>query len=153
MSLPPFQAVLERYKHDVYRFLAALVGPQAAEDCFQETFLAALRAYPRLRPDSNVRAWLLTIANRKALDYFRRTARAAIPVEQVPEVGVLDRRPDDSVWQMVAELPTKQRAAVVYRFVNDLPYADIASALGTSVEAARRNVHEGIKKLREVLVT
>src|ERR1700689_3410783 len=71
-SLPPFQVLLERHGDDVWRTLRAIVGAQAAEDCFQETFLAALRASPRLRPDSKPRAWLLTIAHNKAIDHLRR---------------------------------------------------------------------------------
>jgi RNA polymerase sigma factor (sigma-70 family) len=49
---------------------------------------------------------------------------------------------------LVAALPPKQRAAVALRFACDLPHREIAAALGTSEEAARRNVHEGIKRLR-----
>jgi RNA polymerase sigma-70 factor (ECF subfamily) len=48
----------------------------------------------------------------------------------------------------VAELPPSQRAAVVLRFAVDLRYRDVGEALGTSEEAARRNVHEALKKLR-----
>ena len=62
MSLPPFQTLLDEHADDVWRALRAMIGAQAAEDCFQETFLAALLAYPRLRADSSPRAWLLTIA-------------------------------------------------------------------------------------------
>ena len=47
MDLPPFQRLLEEHRVAVYRFLVAAVGPQEADDCFQETFLAAMRAYPR----------------------------------------------------------------------------------------------------------
>ena len=76
MSLPPFQTLLDEHADDVWRSLRAMVGAQAAEDCFQETFLAALRAYPRLRADSSPRAWLLTIAHNKAIDHLRRGRRA-----------------------------------------------------------------------------
>ena len=50
----------------------------------------------------------------------------------------------------VGDLPTKQRAAVLLRFAGDLAYREIGEATSTSEEAARRNVHEGLKKLREV---
>ena len=60
--------------------LAATVGPQEADDCLQETLIAALRAYPRLRDGSNVRAWLFTIARNKALDEHRSRARRPVPV-------------------------------------------------------------------------
>src|SRR5262249_37750138 len=77
---PPFQRFLDSHRDAVWRFLVASVGPAEAEDCFQETFIAALRAYPRLRPRSNLRAWVLTIAHRKALDAHRARARRAQPV-------------------------------------------------------------------------
>lgn len=136
----------------VYRFLLATAGPQEADDCFQETFLSALRAYPRLRPDSNLRAWILTIATRKAVDHGRRVSRTAVPVAEVPERPAPER-PDGEpeLWRAVAELPPKQRAAVVHRYVLDLPYAEVAAALGVSEEAARAAAMEGRRKLRAAL--
>ena len=71
MMLPPFQRLLDEHRTDVYRFLVAAVGRQAADDCFQETFLSALRAYPHLRDANNLRGWLFTIATRKTLDHWR----------------------------------------------------------------------------------
>lgn len=150
MTLPPFQRFLDAYREDVWRFLVAAVGPSDADDCFQETFLAAMRAYPRLRPDSNLRAWVLTIANRKALDHHRARARRAVPVEAVPEQPSQDNHRDTQVWEDVRALPPKQRAALLLRFAGDLSHAEVAAALGCSEEAARRSAHEGLKKLREV---
>ena len=152
IELPPFQTLLDEHSRDVLGFLIATVGPQEAEDCFQETFLAALRAYPRLDDDRNLRGWLLTIAHRKAIDHHRARKRAPDPVGEPPEVAVRDREPGGSgIWRAVAMLPPKQRTAVALRFACDMPHRDIAAALGGSEDAARRNVHEGIKKLREVL--
>ena len=74
-TVPPFQRALEAHGDAVWRYLRGMVGACAADDCFQETFIAALRAYPRLRPESNLRAWLLTIAHRKAIDHLRRQRR------------------------------------------------------------------------------
>ncbi len=56
---------------------------------------------------------------------------------------------DDGVWEQVARLPDKQRAAVALRYLLDAEYAAIAATMGTSEEAARRNVHEGLKRLRK----
>ena len=151
MTLPPFQAFLDAHREPVYRFLVAAVGPDEADDCFQETFMAAMRAYPRLRPASNVRAWVLTIAQRKALDSHRARGRRALPVEAVPEVAVEAVGADDgepALWGAVRELPPKQRAAILHRFAGDLGYIEIGRALGCSEAAARRNVHEGLTKLR-----
>jgi RNA polymerase sigma factor (sigma-70 family) len=149
MDLPPFQRLLEEHRVDVYRFLVAAVGPQEADDCFQETFLSALRAYPSLRDGSNLRGWLFTIATRKAVDHWRSSKRRPLPVETVPEVATPEREDDrPELWRAVADLPPLQRAAVIHRYVLDLPYADVAVAIGTSEEAARANAYEGRRKLR-----
>jgi RNA polymerase sigma factor (sigma-70 family) len=151
MTLPPFQRLLDDHRLDVYRFLVAAVGPQDADDCFQETFLSALRAYPGLRDESNLRGWLFTIATRKAMDHWRRARRRAVPVAEVPERAapeVADGDPE--LWRSVRELPPMQRAAVIHRYVLDLTYADVAMALGCSVDAARANAYEGRRKLREM---
>jgi RNA polymerase sigma factor (sigma-70 family) len=156
MQLPPFQRFLDGHRDVVWRFLVSAVGPLEAEDCFQETFIAALRAYPRLRADSNLRAWVLTIAHRKALDAHRGRARRALPV---PEPGAVDARAaaapgarDEALWQAVHELPARQRSAVVVRYLADLPHREIAAAIGCSEEAARRSLHEGLTTLRKVVV-
>jgi RNA polymerase sigma factor (sigma-70 family) len=152
--LPPFQAFLEEHLDPVRSFLRGMVGPHDAEDCLQETFLAALRAYPRAHA-KNLRAWVFTIARRKAIDHHRTRSGGAQPVADVEALA--DRRgtasePDpaamgvsprhSAIWAAVAELPPGQRAAVVLR------YREVGEALGTSEEGARRNVHEGLKKLR-----
>lgn len=150
VSLPPFQALLDAHGRDVHRFLVASVGRHDADDCYQETWLAALRAYPRLRDARNLRSWLLTIAHRKAIDHLRARRRAAIPVEEPPQRPGTPPpdRGDGSVWVQVRELPPKQRTALALRFVADAAYAEISAVMGTSEEAARRNVHEGLKRLR-----
>jgi RNA polymerase sigma factor (sigma-70 family) len=152
VTLPPFQVLIEEHRDDLYRFLRASVGAHDADDCFQETFIAALRAYPRLRGDSNLRGWLFTIAHRKALDAHRARGRRAIPVDQLPErVGEqLVNGGEPELWRAVSDLPPKQKAALLLRFAGDLAYREIGEATGTTKEAARRNVHEGLKKLREV---
>jgi RNA polymerase sigma factor (sigma-70 family) len=154
-QLPPFQSFLDGHREAVWRFLVSAVGTAEAEDCFQETFIAALRAYPRLRPGSNTRAWVLTIAHRKALDAHRARTRRATPVAE-PEA--IDARgssapaaPDDALWAAVRELPARQRSAVVLRFLADLPHREIAAAIGCSEEAARRSLHEGLTTLRKVV--
>jgi RNA polymerase sigma factor (sigma-70 family) len=150
-KLPPFQTLLDEHAAEVMGVLRGAVGHGDADDCFQETFLAALRAYPKLRDASNLRGWLLTIAHRKAIDHHRANGRRPLPVADVAEVGVSDPEPGDGIWEKVGALPPKQRAAVALRYGSDLPHAEIAAALGCSPEAARRSLHEGIKRLRKEL--
>jgi RNA polymerase sigma factor (sigma-70 family) len=155
MRLPPFERVVERHGDDVWRFSVSQVGIARADDVFQDTMLAALGAYPTLRDPGAVRPWLLRIAARKAVDRFRDDARAPAPVEAPEPPPALPADaiagPDDELWARVRELPEKQRQAVALRFVLDLRYADVAAAMDTTVEAARRNVFEGVRTLRAEL--
>ena len=150
MDLPPFQALLDAQGRDVHRFLVATVGVCEADDCYQETWLAALKAYPRLRDASNLRSWILTVAHRKAIDHLRAKNRRATPVAELPEIAVPATLPEGppELWARVRALPPKQRTAIALRTVADLAYADIARIMGTSEAAARRNVHEALQRLR-----
>jgi DNA-directed RNA polymerase specialized sigma24 family protein len=154
VNLPPFQALLEEHRADVYRFLVATVGPSEADDAFQETWMAALRAYPKLRSGDNLRAWLFRIAQNKSIDAHRARGRRAVPVAAVPESasgGGIAIGGDPVLWARLRELPAKQRTAVFCRSVLGMPYGELAMLLESSEDAARRNVHEGLKRLREEL--
>jgi len=152
VSVPPFSRFLEEHRADVYRFLLASVGARDADDVFQETFIAALRAYPSLEDARNLRGWVLTIATRKALDHWRAEKRRPLPVERVPDRPAPRAHDGDpGLWRAVAGLPPMQRAAVIHRYVLDLPYADVGAALGCSEEAARANAAEGRRKLRALV--
>jgi RNA polymerase sigma factor (sigma-70 family) len=155
VRLPPFQSLLDAHGRDVHRFLIASVGPIDADDCYQETWLAALRAYPGLRDAGNLRGWVLTIAHRKAIDHVRARRRRPAPVPEAEAIAAgttLQQAPipsPDGIWSSVALLPDKQRTALALRFVADAAYAEIAVVMKISEEAARRNVHEGLKRLRK----
>jgi DNA-directed RNA polymerase specialized sigma24 family protein len=58
---------------------------------------------------------------------------------------------DDELWERVRQLPAKQRTAVYCRSVLGMSYGELALLLDSSEDAARRNVHEGLKRLREEL--
>jgi len=157
VRLPPFQSLVDAHAAELHRFLVASIGPTDAEDCLQETLLSAMRAYPRLRDASNLRAWLYTIAQHKATDALRRRGRRrAESLDRTNRDGQTRPEPavaahemaDEGLWTAVRGLPPKQRAAVVHRFVFDLAYAEIGARIGCSEEAARQNVAAGLKRLR-----
>ena len=154
MTAPPFQRLADAHAPALRRFLAASVGPGDADDALQETLLAALRAYPPRRAD-NLKGWLFTIAHRKALDMHRQRARRPVAVAVVPEGAAPPdpalEPPDEALWALVHALPDRQRAAVLLRFVGDLAHREVAAALGTSEEAARRALSDGLSRLREEL--
>jgi RNA polymerase sigma factor (sigma-70 family) len=154
-TVPPFRDFLEANRATVYRFLAVAVGPVDADDVFQETFLSALRAYPRLDDGSALDRWVLRIASRKAIDHHRSGRRRPVPADGVPEIAGASTQepidPDDPLWAAVRRLPPRQRIAVVHRHVLDRSYADVAEAMGSSEETARANVYQGTKRLRELM--
>jgi RNA polymerase sigma factor (sigma-70 family) len=157
-DLRRFADFYDAHRDRVHRFLLQALGPDDAEDCLQETFLSAFRAFPRLEPGANQRAWILTIAHRKAIDTYRTRHRLPRAVPEVPESSVevwtpsagadLATEDTSTMWGQVGGLPPKQRTALYLRFARDLPYADVGAAMGCSPESARRSVHEGLKKLR-----
>jgi len=160
-GIPPFQAFLDEHRTVVYRFLVAAVGPNDADDCFQETFIAALRAYPKLENGDNLRAWVLAIATRKVIDAARARNRRPEPTADITEMleASMPVRPEERdpasseieepLWGEILALPPQQRVALVHRILLDRPYAELAAAMGCSLDAARANVYQALKKLRE----
>lgn len=148
----PFEDVVAEHGPVVMRVCRAMLGHTDADDAWAETFLAALKAYPQLRPDSNVRAWLVTIAHHKAIDLTRSRARRPIPVEDLPEtpstIGA-PADPDSELWSALQALPFKQRGAVTYHHLAGMPYAEVAVLLDSSEAAARRSAADGIASLRK----
>ena len=148
MTAPPFQALIDEHREPVLAFLRGYVGALDAEDCLQETFLAALRSWPSLPVTVDLKAWVAVIARRKAYDHYRAAARRPLAREEPPEEPLDEPAIDRTIWQSVRRLPHKQRAAIYHRFVEDLSYSEIGRRLRCSPGAARQSVHEGLKKLR-----
>jgi RNA polymerase sigma factor (sigma-70 family) len=147
----PFEDVVARHGPTVLRVCRAVLGTVDADDAWSETFLSALKAYPELPIGSNVGAWLVTIAHRKAIDATRRTARRAVPVADVPPRPDTHAPParDLDLPRSLAALPEKQRYAVVYHHLAGLPYIEVAAIIGGSAAAARRAAADGIANLRK----
>ena len=155
----PFETVVAGYGPMVLRVCRAVLGPVDADDAWSETFLSAMKAYPELPADASVEAWLVTIAHRKAIDLVRARARRAIPVGDLPQTAgtqtagtqTASTQPaehDDDLTDALARLPGKQKQAVAYHYLAGLSYADVATILGGSTDAARRAAADGIAALR-----
>ena len=145
VHVPPFEVFYEQHRDLVFAHLRRLLG-DGAEDAFQETFLRALRAYPTLKNGRHLRAWVFTIASRIAIDEARRRR----PRGEMPELATEDRPPPHAdLGPLTDDLPPKERAAVVLRYGFDLPYDEIAAALGSSEDAARQAASSGVRRLRE----
>jgi len=149
----PFEQAVQRHGGTVLRVSRAVLGPGAdADDVWSETFLAALRAWPDLPDDTNVEAWLVRVAQRKAIDVTRTRARRAVPTDAIPERPSQLGNPGDdeyTVWQAVAALPERQRLALAYRYLGGLEHAETAELIGGSAAAVRRAAADGLEKLRQ----
>ncbi|MBI3159236.1 MAG: RNA polymerase sigma factor [Chloroflexi bacterium] len=158
-AFPPFDALVETHSRELFSYLwRILQNEQDAEDCLQETFLKAFRAYSGLTHADNLRAWLYKIATNTARNHHRRNSRT--PVESMNEDEELGSRDQDpahvvaaqlsirQVKQAVMALPEKQRVAIVLSRFQDLPYSEVASVMGISEEAVRANVYQAARKLR-----
>ena len=142
----PFERFYLEHRDGVLAHLRRLIGAQAAEDAFQETFLRALRAYPRLGHADNLRAWVLTIATNVAVD-DRRRLRQHVP--DVPDLETVDEPlAHEELRELTKDLPPTERAAVFLRYGYDLSYQQIGAALGSSSDAARQAASSGVRRLR-----
>jgi RNA polymerase sigma-70 factor (ECF subfamily) len=162
-----FETLIDEYHDEIYRYLWRLslsgADPEAAAaDLTQETYLRAYNAYSRLRSESNIRAWLYKIATNCARSRWRKQKRGESNVELArhdpsekrdmnPESLLQSREQWDRISAAIDALPHKQRAAVHLRYLQELPYAELASVLGISEDSARANVYQGLRTLRQRL--
>ena len=158
-----FEEIMQRHEREIMRYLLRVLGDREdAADLFQETWLRAYRAYPRLDSESGVRPWLYAIATNlcrnRARDSARR-ARVVVPdKEELPAAETIgkDHRFDHEnegyaavhMRELISDLPTKQQQALHLRYFAGLGYGAIASALGCSEDSARANVSQAIRKLK-----
>lgn len=155
-----FDETLARFGAEIYRYALHLTRNRPdADDLYQETALKAFRAWDRLPCDANHRAWLYRIATNTFLSDKRKTSRLRSLDGETAELIPAASRDDDGrldagdllvdVEQFIASLPPKQRVALVQRKYLEMGYSDIAAMLGCSEAAARRSVHEALRKLRD----
>ncbi|HLV36960.1 MAG TPA: RNA polymerase sigma factor [Spirillospora sp.] len=160
MTLPRFETLIEAHHDEIYRYLWQMLRGTGldAQDFVQEAFMRAYQAYPRLRQDSNCRAWLYKIATNCAYTALKRGQREVelddtlaadglpLPDETAAQNLVLE-----AARQIITTLPAKQRAAVVMRHVQGFEYHEIAQALDCSEESARAHVSLAVRRLRREL--
>ena len=171
-SLPRFEALIERHHDEIYAYLWRLLDGSTqvdrsadAHDLTQEVFLRSYQAYPRLRADSNTRAWLYKIATNCAYSLLKRSRRQPTnsplwdevdePASAEPDLDALVSIAEsmEALREAVITLPPRQQAALLMRYMQGLKYAEIAQALSSSEEAARANVYQAIQRLRSKMET
>lgn len=163
MGAQPFETVVAAHHAEIYRYLRRVTARASeAEDLSQETFLRAYRAYGRLDPNANVRAWLFAIATNLMRNHFRaekrrRVAHAALSADrhdadaEGPEDEALFRETRTLLETTVRALPLKQRLAFTLRKLHEFDYDAIARSLDCSAESARAHVFQALRKIRQSL--
>ena len=151
----PFEHAVTEHGPTVLRVVRAVLGTGPdADDAWSETFLAALRAWPDLPADTNVQAWLVRVAHRKAIDVTRGRARRAVPTESLPERPATTGLPgsgNPDLWAAVAALPERQRLSLAYHYLGGLRHTETAELIGGTPEAVRRAAADGLRSLRRIL--
>jgi RNA polymerase sigma-70 factor, ECF subfamily len=164
-----FEDLIDRHHDEIYAYVWRMLdgatghtGALETADVVQDVFERAYRAFARLRPDSNYRAWLYKIATNCAYTVLRRQR----PLASLDNDGGDEWFPDplpgpeqsaafaedvDAMRAGIDALPPTQKAALVMRYLQGLDYDEIAAALASSEESARANVSHALRRLRNSL--
>lgn len=167
-----FEAFLEPHVPHLFRLARSLTREQAdAEDLVQDTCLKAFRAFHQFRPESNARAWLITILLNTYRDWFRKTLRhpqpwrledlaPPSPVTSNPPAQRLFRDPEDvavhadlvrQVRLALDDLPPEFRLAVLLADVEGCSYQEIAAIVDCPIGTVMSRLHRGRRLLRTTL--
>ena len=152
-----FRVLYERHAAAVHRFHVRRTGDaDAAFDLTAETFAQAWLSRLRFRDEAggSARPWLLAIARNVLVTSVRRkvlerSACERLGIERDGAAAEPEDRWLDGLDEAFADLPTEQREAIRLRVVDELPYDEVAAALGTSAGTARVRVHRGLRSLRQ----
>jgi len=167
---PSNEALMARYQarldaeameQIVSRFLAPAVGvareflrdPALAEDAVQEAFLRVVRHRGQYIAPMPFASWFYAILRNVCVDMLRRRARQARMVQEMAVRGrprTADPPPDWlDVLDILNDLPEDARGVLTLRIVQDMPFRDIAAAMGISEEAAKKRAQRALRQLRE----
>jgi RNA polymerase sigma-70 factor, ECF subfamily len=155
-EIDAFETLVRQFQGDIYAWTVRIVrDPGTAEDLTAETLWRVYRARHQFRPDGNFAAWARRIATNLAIDHLRRNRpEQSFPTEPagVPEHdSLLQRETRERIQQAFRRLPAKLQVAATLALVEELPYDEIASALGTSVGAVKLRVFRAVRILRKRL--
>lgn len=156
---PSFDSLVEAHSAELFAYLWRMVGDiEDAEECLQDAFLRAFRAFSKLEAGGNYRAWLYMIATNVARTFLKRRNREAsrrVMIDPTYIAGGSDPLDElarrDMLYAVAAaveELPYRQRAALILRKFQGLSYEEIAGSMGSTEATARANVYQALKKLR-----
>jgi RNA polymerase sigma factor (sigma-70 family) len=152
-----FAVLYERYHQPLYRYCRSMLrNDQDAQDAMQSTFAAALAALQQSKRNAPFRPWLFRIAHNEAITIIRRRRDAGqeIPDSVLGCAASASDEADDRARMAVlmadlAQLPERQRAALLMRELNGLSHVEISLALATSVTAAKQAIFDARTALTE----
>lgn len=152
-----FGALYERYSPELYRYCSAIVrDSDDAADALQSTMLSALHAIQGERRQMSIKPWLYRIAHNESISLLRRR-RPTVGLDAAAGVCGGDVDEDaagrERLRQLVADLrglTERQRGALVMRELGGIEYADIATVFNTTLDGAKRSVHDARVALVDV---
>lgn len=145
-----FEMLYHRHARMVHGVLLARVAAADADDLVQEVFLQAWRRLESLREPAAFAAWVLTVARRRAADYYRR----GVEPEELPEEILSEDPPQAEAAAALAAiraLPEAYRETLILRLVEGMTGPEIAARTSLTPASVRVNLHRGMKLLREKL--
>lgn len=152
-----FQGLYERTFDEVYAYLFHRCGglQSMAEDLTQETYLAAVAAFRSGDGENVSLPWLITVARNKLVDHYRRREREERRLSLIVndhasrDAAELNGRiPRERALAALAAVPAEQRAALVLKYLDDLPVSEVAALLGKSVHATESLLARGRRTLK-----
>lgn len=156
-----FDVLVIRHQRAVYQVCFRFVRDHAeASDAMQDAFLKAWRALPRFKGDAAFATWLYRVAVNTCLSRLAARRQPAEPLADAAVVAdprgsqaatLLERERAAAVRRAVDRLPARQRATVILRVFHDLPHAEIATVLGSSVGSVKANFFHALRNLRRLL--
>ena len=164
-----FDQVVREHQRRIYRVLLGLVrDPDLADNLTQDCFVRAYQKRASFRGESSVSTWLISIAINLARDqgrsrragFWRRlfsvpADETEAALESAADLGasaerqLIARQELDRVWDIVDELPERQREVFLLRFAEEMPLEEIALALGRELGTVKAHLFRAISTVRK----
>lgn len=156
-----FEVIVERHRRTVYQLCYRFVSNhEDASDLSQDVFLRAYRGLKRFRGQSSLGTWLYRIGVNVCLNRVAVKTPPSEPIEARPHIDTRTESPADRILRderaervraAVAQLPKKQRAALILRVYHDMSHQEIAEIVGSSVGAVKANVFHALQNLKKLI--
>jgi RNA polymerase sigma-70 factor (ECF subfamily) len=157
-----FDVIVERHRRTVYQLCYRFVGNhEDANDLSQDVFLRAYKGLKNFRGQSTLATWLYRIGVNVCLNRVSVKTLPSEPIEAAQHVDTRSESPSERVLRderavrvraAIAQLPHKQRAALILRMYHEMSHQEIAEAVGSTVGAVKANVFHALQNLKKLLV-